>query len=86
MGWGSPGAHFAKAYQAVPAMLCVRMQSVDPWDSPMAAQIGKEDSFPGSECLIQAFLRDLLRPDIFVYLYPGSQTIKTHLLWWKIGE
>lgn len=32
----------------------------------MAAQIGKQDSFPGPEWLIQAVLRDLPRLDIFV--------------------
>lgn len=52
----------------------------------MAAHIGKQDSFPGPEWLIQAFLRDLPRLDIFVYLHPGSQTIKTHLLRWKVGH
>lgn len=52
----------------------------------MAAQIGKQDSFPGPEWLIQAALRDLPRLDIFVYLHPGSQTIKTHLLPWKVGD
>lgn len=51
MGGGSFGVHFTKAYQAVPAMLCIRMQFVDPWDSPMAAQIGKQDAFPGPEWL-----------------------------------
>lgn len=52
----------------------------------MAAQIGKQDSFPGPEWLIQAVLRDLPRLDIFVCLHPSSQTIKTHLLRWKVGD
>jgi hypothetical protein len=52
MEWGSLVAHFTEACQYVLVMLCVRMQFVDPWDSPMAAQIGKQDDFPGPEWLI----------------------------------